>query len=290
VPSWEGKSKGSPLGYRIFVWVLRTMGVRPAYALLRVVAGYYFLVEPWVLYGFFRERIGYGHWKTVRHIYANYYQFGQSLIDKVVLMGGLPHRFTFDFEGEEHLHAMAAEGKGGLLLSAHIGNWEIAGHLLQRLKTRIHILMYDGEHERIKTYMQGVTGERQAHIILIREDLSHIYEISEALKNQELVCIHADRFVKGAKTMETTFMGGRALFPAGPFQLAVAYKVPVSFVFALKETPLHYHFFASRPRPYDFSDKQTALLALLGDFSTQMDKKVRQYPEQWYNYYNFWQT
>jgi predicted LPLAT superfamily acyltransferase len=290
VSSWEGKSKGSPLGYRIFVWVLRTMGVRPAYVLLRVVAGYYFLFEPWVLYGFFRERIGYGRWKTIRRIYANYFQFGQSLIDKVVLMGGLPHRFTFDFDGEEHLHAMAADGKGGLLLSAHIGNWEIAGHLLQRLKTRIHILMYDGEHERIKTYMQGVTGERQAHIILIREDLSHIYEISEALKNRELVCIHADRFVQGAKTMETIFMGGKALFPAGPFQLAAVYKVPVSFVFALKETPLHYHFFASRPRPYDFSDKQTALLALLGDFSTQMDKKVRQYPEQWYNYYNFWQT
>lgn len=266
------------------------MGVLPAYALLRVVAGWYFVFSKPVLYTFFRRRIGYGRFKALGRLYTNYYRFGQTLIDKVVLMGGLPHRFTFDFDGEEHLRQMAAEGRGGLLLSAHIGNWEIAGHLLQRLQTRIHILMYDGEHERIKTYMEGVTGERKAHIILIKKDLSHIYEVAEALRNNDLVCIHADRFVEGAKTLTTPFMGDPARFPAGPFQLAAAYKVPVSFVFALKEGPLHYHFFASAPRPYDFSDKQAGLQRLLVDFAGSMEKKVRQYPEQWYNYYNFWRT
>jgi predicted LPLAT superfamily acyltransferase len=143
------------------------MGVRPAYGLLRVVAAWYFLFTKPVLYRFFRDRIGWGRLRSLASVYANYYQFGQTLIDKVVLMSGLTHRFTFHFDGEEHLHRMAAEGKGGLLLSAHIGNWEIAGHLLQRLGTRIHILMYDGEHQRIKTYMEGVTGERKAHIIVL---------------------------------------------------------------------------------------------------------------------------
>jgi predicted LPLAT superfamily acyltransferase len=266
------------------------MGVLPAYALLRVVAGWYFVFSKPVLYGFFRRRMGFGRFRTLRSLYANYYQFGQTLIDKVVLMGGLPHRFTFEFDGEEYLRQMAAEGRGGLLLSAHIGNWEIAGHLLQRLQTHIHILMYDGEHERIKHYLEGVTGERKAHIILIKKDLSHIYEVAEALRNNDLVCIHADRFVEGARTMTVPFLGSAARFPIGPFQLAAAYKVPVSFVYALKEGPLHYHFFASAPRAYDFSDKQAGLRGLLVDFAGSMEKKVRQYPEQWYNYYNFWHT
>ncbi len=43
--SWEGKSKGTKTGYRIFVWVLRHLGVRPAYFLLRFVSFYYFLVS-----------------------------------------------------------------------------------------------------------------------------------------------------------------------------------------------------------------------------------------------------
>lgn len=265
------------------------MGVRPAYGLLRVVAGWYFVFSKPVLYGFYRNRLHFGRLKSLRSLYLNYYQFGQTLIDKVVLMGGIPHRFTFDFDGEEHLHRMAAEGKGGLLLSAHIGNWEIAGHLLQRLQTRIHILMYDGEHERIKTYMQEVTGERTAHIIVLKKDLSHIYEVSDALKAGDLVCIHADRFVEGAKTLHADFMGGSARFPLGPFQLAAAFKVPVSFVYALKEGPLHYHFYASEPRTYDFSDRARGLSEILTGFAASMEKKVRQYPQQWYNYFNFWQ-
>ncbi|HTJ11428.1 MAG TPA: hypothetical protein VL547_05370 [Dinghuibacter sp.] len=277
MPSWEGKSKASPLGYRIFVWVLRTMGVTPAYGLLRVVAGWYFLFSKPVLYRYFRDRIGYGRIRALCALYRNYYAFGQTLIDRVVLMAGIPNKFTFDFDGEEHLRAM----KGGLLLSGHIGNWEIAGHLLQRLETRIHILMYDAEHERIKAYLTSVTGERRANIIVIKDDLSHIYAVSDALAAGDMVCIHADRFVDGAKSMKADFLGAPALFPVGPFQLAAALKVPVSFVYALKERPTHYHFFASAPMVRTRDE-------LFVDFVGSMEKKVRQYPEQWYNYFNFW--
>ena len=41
--SWQGKSRGTHLGYRIFVWILKSFGVQPAYFLLRFVAFYYFL-------------------------------------------------------------------------------------------------------------------------------------------------------------------------------------------------------------------------------------------------------
>ena len=261
------------------------MGLKAAYVLLRAVAAWYFLFAPRALYPFFRERLGYSRRKAIRSLYVNYYQFGQSLIDKVALMAGLSGRFTFDFDGEGYLHDMVEKGRGGLLLSAHIGNWEIAGHLLKRLQTKIHILMYDGEHESIKRLMLGVTGGRSAHIILIKDDLSHIYEISEALKNNELVCMHADRFVEGTRTLETDFLGKRARFPLGPFVLATTYRVPISFVFALKERPTHYHFFASPPVE---AAGRSETDALLQTFVKQMEEKVRRYPEQWYNYYQFW--
>jgi predicted LPLAT superfamily acyltransferase len=292
VPSWEGRSKGTPLGYRTFVWVLRNGGVLPAYGLLGVVTCYYFFFSPrssGILYRYFRQRIGFTRLRSIIGIYRNYYLFGQSLIDKVVLMSAMPHSFTFDFEGESFLREMVEQGRGGLLLSGHIGNWEIAGHLLQRLGTRIHIVMYDAEHQRIKDYLNSVTGDRKANIIVIRDDLSHIYAISEAFQRKELVCIHADRFVAPAKTMTASFLGSRAQFPAGPFILAATYKVPVSFVFALKESALHYHFFASKPRPYHGLEKNVVVPEILQDFCMEMAEKVKKYPEQWYNYYNFWQ-
>jgi predicted LPLAT superfamily acyltransferase len=269
------------------------MGVRAAYGLLRVVAAWYFLFafrSSRIQYRYFRQRIGLHRLGALRSLYKNYYFFGQSLIDRVVMMAGIPQRFTFDFDGEENLRRIVAQGKGGLLLSAHIGNWEVAGHLFQRLGTRVNILMYDGEHQRIKQYLEGVTGERTARIILIRDDLSHIYEISEALRNKELVCIHADRFVAPAKTMDTLFLGEKAPFPVGPFLLASTYRVPVSFVFGLKEGSDHYHFYASEPRSYDFQEKRVAMERILEAFALEMEEKVKRYPEQWYNYYNFWHS
>jgi predicted LPLAT superfamily acyltransferase len=183
---------------------------------------------------------------------------------------------------------MVEEKQGGLLLSAHIGHWEIAGHLLQRLNTGINIVMFDGEERHIKEYMESVTGRHSAKIILIKEDLSHIYAIHGALKNNEFVCMHADRFLEGNKTMSGTLLGKSARFPAGPFLLANSFRVPVSFVFAMKETPLKYHFYASPPKIYPKPEAGDEP-AILTDFCERMEVLIGKYPLQWYNYYDFWQ-
>jgi predicted LPLAT superfamily acyltransferase len=291
MPSWQGQSKGNKLGYSIFISLLKWGGVIPAYFLLRFVAGWYFLFSASSskhILDFFK-RLGFSKWKSYRLLYKNYYCFGQSLIDKIVLMSGLPNRFTFNFDGEEYLHQAVAGKKGGLLLSAHMGNWEIAGHLLKRLHTTINIVMFDGEHRQIKEYLDKITGEKNAKIILIKNDLSHIYEISEALNNNELVCMHADRFIEGNKTIRKKFMEEEALFPAGPFLLAATFDVPVSFVFAFKETTHHYHFFASPLKTYKKQAREETMNQMVDDFAAEMEKKINIYPAQWYNYYNFWQ-
>ncbi len=292
MPSWQGKSKASPLGYRIFVWVLRNFGVMPAYVLLRTVVLHYLLFsykssKP--IYYYFHKKLGLNVISSLLKLYSNYYSFGQSIIDKVVLMAGLPNKFTFNFDGEANLRKMVELKKGGLLLSCHIGNWEIAGNLLKRLNTKVHIVMFDGEHEKIKKIVNDVTGERSVHVITIKNDLSHIYEISDAFKNNELVCMHADRFLEGNKTLTANFLGENARFPMGPFVLATTFKVPVSFVFAMKETPRHYHLFAGNIKEYNgVAGKASAMQTMLNDFVAEMETKVKKYPVQWYNYYNFW--
>lgn len=292
MPAWHGKSKGTPLGYRIFVWVLKTFGVLPAYFLLRFVALYYFFFSfkaSRQIYLLYRHKLNYGRFSAVTKIYTNYYLLGQSIIDKVVVMSGIKNNFSFDFDGEDNLRKIAAMQKGGILLSAHIGNWDVAGHLFTRLETPINIVLYDGEHEQIKQYLEGVTGKRKVNIIVIKNDLSHIYAISNAFANNELVCMHADRFIPGNKTMTTNFLGTDAKFPMGPFLLAATFKVPVSFVFALKESKQHYHFFASKIKDYANSTKEAMMQEMLNDFAAEMENKVKQYPGQWFNYHNFWE-
>lgn len=288
---WQGRSRGTPLGYRIFVWVIKSFGIQGAYFLLRFVALYYFLFSYKAtkqVFSLYRDKLGYGWFQSFAKLYKNYYLLGQSIIDKVVLMSAIKNKFTFNFDGEQNLRDIAGFQKGGILLSAHIGSWDIAGYLFKRLETKINIVLFDGEHEQIKEYLEGVTGKKEVNIITIKKDLSHIYEISDAFMNNELVCMHADRFIEGNKIITTEFLGKPARFPMGPFLLALTFKVPVSFVFAVKESNSHYHFFATASKIYNDPVRSVALQEMLGDFSNEMEKKVKKYPEQWYNYYNFW--
>ena len=289
---WQGKSRGNKTGYSIFVWVLRNFGVLPAYFLLRFVVAYFFLFSLKTsrhLFRFYYRTLGFGFLKSIAYLYKNYFKLGQSLVDKVVVMSGIKNKFTFNFEGEDNLHKIAGMQRGGILLSAHIGNWDIAGHLLKRLDTKINIVIFDGEYQKIKAYLNSVTGQPAVNVIVIKNDLSHIYAISDAFKNNELVCMHADRFLEGNKTLTADFCGSKARFPMGPFLLADKFNVPVSFVFAVKESNLHYHFFASELKEYNQLPKQNRMQQMLSDYAAEMENKVKRYPDQWFNYYNFWQ-
>jgi predicted LPLAT superfamily acyltransferase len=292
MPRWEGKSKGNQLGYSIFIFVCRRLGVLPAYFLLRFVAFYYFLFS-WSssrhIYRYFRWRMGYSATKAIVGLYRNYYVFGQTLLDKIIVMAGIDNRFTYHFDGEENLRKIVAQGKGGILLSGHVGNWEAAGHLLKRLNSRINVVMFDGEHQRIKQYLDQVTGGKNFNVIVIKNDLSHVYAISEALARNEMICLHADRFLEGNKTITRSFLGAEAEFPAGPFLLAAGFQVPVSIVFAFKESATHYHFFGSGLLERSAAENRKQFTEKLMDtFVHELEQKVKVYPEQWFNYYNFW--
>ena len=293
MPQWQGKSKGTPLGYRIFVFIVTFFGVNIAYLALRFVA-FYYLVFSWNttghIYRYFRLRHNYSKLKSAVSVYRNYFVFGQTLLDKVIVMAGIDNKFTYDFDGEENLREIVRGGKGGILLSGHVGNWEAAGHLLKRLNTRINVVMFDGEHQQIKQYLETVTGGHKLNIIPIKQDMSHVYAMGDALQKNELICLHADRFLEGNKTKRINLLGEEAPFPIGPFLLAASFRVPVSVVFAFKESNTHYHFFGSDilARSNDES-KEEFMTRLTATFVNELEQKVRMYPEQWFNYYNFWQ-
>lgn len=293
---WEGKSKGSLTGHKIFVFILNHLGLKPAYLLLRFVALYYLLFSRKSnrhIFYFFHDVLHYKRRTAYLKIYKNYFLFGQTLLDKVALLSGVKTKFTIESEGGEILDNLAKLGKGGILISAHIGNWEIAGQLLNRLDTKFNILMYENERESLKKYMNDVQKEKNVKVIAIKEgDMGHLIELHNAFANNELVVMHGDRFRDGAKIVETRFLGKKAVFPAGPFIMAAKFGVPISIVFAMKENSNHYHFFASDPiqvkRSRSEADTEKAVNDLLQRYIQEVEKMVYRYPEQWFNYYAFW--
>ena len=184
--SWKGKTRGGVLGYKIFVWTLKHFGLSFAYFLLIFVVTYFIFSSRKAfrsIYYYFHRILNYSVLHSLGSVYLNYYYFGQIILDKIAILAGLQQKFTFNFEGEEYLRQM---DKGGLLISGHIGNWEIAGQLLNRLEKNINIILYDAEHEQIKGYLSNVFTERKVNFIIIKEDYSHLQEIREALERHEI--------------------------------------------------------------------------------------------------------
>ncbi len=285
---WKGKSRGTVLGYRIFVFLMKKLGLGAAYFVLVFVAFYYTLFSPEgskAIYYYFHKRLKYSAFKSIISIYRSYYVFGQTIIDKVAISSGLRDRFTYDFDGVHLIKETLKAKKGGILISAHVGNFEIAEYFFGELEENasISLLTTDVEHTAIKEYIESVTGQSKVNLILIKEDLSHIFEINAALARNELVCITGDRFVPGTKYLLHDLLGEKAKFPAGPFLLASRLNVPVLFVYVMKETNKHYHLYARKS-----GAKKRDVETLLKDYTESVSWMLEKYPLQWFNYFDFW--
>lgn len=290
---WEGKTRGGSIGYRIFIFFLKKFDIRISYALLRFVAIYFwFFSDKKPLFYFYQNRLQYSKWNSYKAIYHNYLMLGESLLDKIVVMAEIKNKFTFDFEGEEYLHQLAKEKKGGILLGAHFGNWEIAGHLLKRIETKVNIVMFDEEHQKIKDLLDTVVQKKKVSIIPIKNSYEHLYAIEEALKKGEFIAMHGDRFLPGTKTVKCSFLGEEAHFPTGPIYLASKFKTPVTYVSAVKTSQSHYHFYATKPEilkyPSKIKTRNADLKKQIIPYVKNLEYLVRKNPTQWFNFYPFW--
>jgi len=285
---WDGKSKGTVLGYKIFVFCIKKLGIKAAYSVLVFVAFYYFIFlkeSNKQIFYYFHKRLKYPYFKAKLMVFKSYFTFGQTIIDKTAISAGLRKKFTYDFDGVDILNDLLADKKGGVLISAHIGNFEIAEHFFGEIDfdCQISLVTTDREHSEIKQYLESVTNKSSIKFIIIQDDLSHIFEINNALANNELVCFTGDRYFPGTKVLTESLLDEEANFPAGPFLIASRLNVPVIFVYVMKEANLHYHLYARKANSKHRDEK-----GLLKAYTENLEGMIKLYPLQWFNYFDFW--
>ncbi|MGB5554003.1 MAG: lipid A biosynthesis acyltransferase [Flavobacteriaceae bacterium] len=286
---WEGKSRGTLLGYKIYIFFLKNFGITAAYLLLRVVICYYVLFSPKSnrdTYTYFRKRHGFSIGKSLLNIYKSYYTFGQTLTDKIAISIGLRDKFTFTHDGIEHIDNLLNKNQGGILISGHVGNFEISHYFLEDRYSisKISMVTTHAEHQNIKDYMDRISVKSHLKFIVVKEDMSHIFEIHKAIDEGGLVVFTGDRYLPGTKTISEKFMGEEANFPLGPYLLASRLNMPVLFVYFMKATSRHYDLYA---RTAFFKSRNAQ--SLLKEYTESMEWILKKYPLQWFNYYDFWQ-
>jgi predicted LPLAT superfamily acyltransferase len=285
---WDGKTKGSLWGYKFFIFIIRTFGLNVSYFFCRIVSYYYILFAKTPREGLIQfYAIGFGHNKKKSRKLAitNFYNFGQTLIDRIAMFSDKKKAFTHTFNNEKVLRKMNENGNGGILISGHVGNWENAGNLIhERITSTINIVMLDAEVEKVKKFMEMKTGGSKYNLIPIKKDgMSHLILIHQALKRKEFVALHADRITEDTKSFELNFLKGEAKFPMGPFILAEKFKVPITFVYAAKATKFHYDLYATDP-----ITEPLPALEIAQKYVSHLETMVKKYPTQWFNFYKYY--
>lgn len=290
--SWSGKSRGGLLGYLIFIKIIKGLGVRTAYCLLSLVVIYFIPFAPSAtrsIWKFSRKILKYGYLKSLILVYKNFYSLGRALIDKVAVNQGKYDEYRFDFAEPEGVKSVLNSTQGVIIIGAHFGNWEIGAPFFGKYNKRMNVLMMDQEYQSIKKILEVNKSIDSFGIIPIEGDsLDYIFKIRDALATGEYVSIQGDRLSRSDKHKDMDFMGKKASFPLGPFVLAARMNVPVVFYFAEHIGYKRYKFDFILSDYTDGSKEKKKETLLIEEYVALLSERVREYPEQWYNYFDFW--
>jgi len=292
---WTGRSRGGVVGNWIFVTLVRLFGLRPAYVLLAFVALYYVAFAPRARRASddFRLRAGFGGRAWPRRLWGawrHFFTFGQLLLDRVAIISGPPGRFQFRFEGEDHIRTALAQGSGAVIVSAHFGNWEVAGHLLGRIGSPVNVVAYRGEAAHVRRLFENVLRDRAFSLIEADGSPETGLAIMAALGRGELVALHGDRLLDGPG-VRVPFLGAPASFPAGPHVVAAVSGAPMLHAYAIREGTHRYRFFAHPPEHLEFDSRATRderIRQWTEHYASRLEAQVRRHPLQWCNFYPFW--
>lgn len=287
---WQGTTYGNGWMHKWLIRLLRHTDTRVLYAFAAVfIVPVCLIVNPAqrITYRYFRERWGMSWLRAIIKTYVNFYIFAQVVIDKFAMYAG--RKFKTEIEGYDYFLTLAGKEGGFIQLSAHIGNYEIAGYTLTAEKKRFNALVFAGEKESVMRNRNRMFGDRNIRMIAIKPDMSHIFLINNALSDGETVSMPADRVIGSQKTMAVTLLGKEAHLPAGPFTVATMRGLPVIAVNVMKTAHDTYKIYVT-PLRYDLSAPRRQQARQLADaYAAEIGRMMTMYPEQWYNYFDFWQ-
>lgn len=285
---WSGKTDGLPWMQRSLIFMFRIFPLWLVYGIMALVVPFYMLFGKGykASYRLYRDRFGYGALKSFVYAYTNHFRFGQVILDRFGVYGG--KRYDFIKEDQDIMDDLEKREEGFIVLSCHVGNYEIAGYSLRPKAKRFNALVYGGETATVMENRQRLLAQNNMRLILVKEDLSHMFELNAAIENGEIVSIPADRILGSQKYVECDFLGAKAHFPMGAFALAVSKNLPVLAVFVMKEGLRKYHAYVSIVECNRQLGRQEQIVQMAQDYVGKIEGTLRRYPTQWFNFYDFW--
>src|SRR5687767_4051431 len=191
--------------------------------------------------------------------------------------------------GREHIEAALRAGRGALLMTAHLGNWELGGVFLRPLGARLAVVYVPDQFADVEAARQALRRATGVAEIPIHpaESLASL-PVLRALRDNQLVALQGDRDFN-ERGVEVPFFGAPAPFPAGPFHLALATGAPLLPAFIAYTSGHRFTIETGAPiRLESTGDREADVRRGLEAWVRVREAAVRRWPTQWYTFFDYW--
>ncbi|MBI4353315.1 MAG: lysophospholipid acyltransferase family protein [Candidatus Omnitrophica bacterium] len=189
-------------------------------------------------------------------------------------------RRNVTIHGRERLDEALSGGKGAILASAHVGNWEMGGMTLTEMGYPVHVIALRHQDPKVDKIFCDRRARHGLKIIRVGESLRPCYEV---LERNEVLAFNADRLF-GREGIPVLFFGREVLFPKGLSRFGLKTGAPVLPVFFTALGSGRY--LLDIGEPFLSSDE----LDLTQQFASRLEEKIKQFPCQWFIFQRFWEV
>lgn len=220
----------------------------------------------------------------VLRVFAN---FGWSLTDSAVFRL-LRKRFRYLVEGENVLHELAANRTGAIVLTAHLGNYDLgAAFFAQKFERAIRMVRAPEPDALAARHVDLALQQASAGAVQIgysNDGTALAFDLLNALRRGEIISIQGDRVVGEVGRAPAKFFGREVSLPNGPFVLALVAQIPIYPLFIVRIGYRKYKIIARDPIicAKDRQSRDEQIAGAMQKWSQTLETIVRQYWPQWF--------
>ena len=214
--------------------------------------------------------------------------FGRYLVDFFLMYKTVDPAFVRDYvtvNGLAHLDAALARGHGGVILTAHVGNWEMGAAVLSQLRYPVTAIALPHKNPKVNILFNK---QREVHGVTVVPTSVAVRRCMGALRKGGLVALLGDRDF-GSFGMPLDFLGRKTLIPQGPAFFACRTGAPIIPCFLMPDGKGRYtmDIYPAINPPEGRAGGEAALLPLMREYVALIERKIKEDPTQWLMFREF---
>jgi phosphatidylinositol dimannoside acyltransferase len=230
-------------------------------------------------------------WTGCRRAYRTIFVFSHGLTDRYRRLLK-PDDMKYQVEGESYWREATGGGRGAVVVTAHVGSWEMAAQIGTEdgLRT-VHVVREEEIDPGAQAFLRSLMTRAEDHVVthFAGDEMGLAIALAEALRKGELVALQADRPRAGGRVVMTQIFGRPMPLPVGPASLARSVDVPMIPVFAFREGDLAVRTVVRPPIVVArTADRHADVAAAMTQLAREIEWAIRERPHQWYCFRKLW--